>query len=64
MTNKLQVQYAIVRSTIFHYVMTICHGMAEKLNTTKTNEQQPLVDDSLSSEEEERGNLRLTEEER
>ena len=44
--------------------MTICHGMAEKSNTTKTNEQQPLVDDNSSSEGEERDNLRLTEEER
>ena len=62
MTNKSQVQYAIV--TMFYYVATICHGMAEKSNTTKTNEQQTLVDDSSSSEEEERANLRLTEEER
>ena len=38
--------------------------MAEKSNTTKTNGQQPLVDDSSNSEEEERANLRLTEEER
>ena len=56
MINKAQVKYVIVN--IFLYVTILCYGMAEKDKKSKTNEQVPLVDDSSSSKDEEKTNLR------